>query len=123
MLTNMALIAFIPTTSPEKAKAFYQGLLGLELLSADEFALVFNARGTMLRVVTVPVLKPQEFTILGWQVPDLLSLIHSLNEKKIYCEKYPFLQQDEFGIWKSPGGASVAWFKDPDGNLLSLTQG
>jgi predicted enzyme related to lactoylglutathione lyase len=122
MLANQALKAFIPTTAPDKAKFFYQQLLGLELLSEDEYALEFNANGVLLRVITVPELKPQEFTILGWNVPDIRSLIGSMNKKGIFCEKFSFLKQDDLGIWTAPGGSKVAWFKDPDGNVLSLTE-
>jgi catechol 2,3-dioxygenase-like lactoylglutathione lyase family enzyme len=122
MLADQKLKAFIPTIMPEKAKAFYRDVLGLELLSEDEYALEFNANGVLLRVTSVPELVPQNFTVLGWNVPDISSLIVQMNNKGIRCEKYQFLNQDELGIWKAPGGAKVAWFKDPDGNLLSLTQ-
>ena len=66
--------------------------------------------------------KPQVFTVLGWNVADISSVIKSLNKKGIVCEKYPFLEQDDLGVWTSPGGSKVAWFKDPDGNVLSLTE-
>ena len=122
MLADKKLKAFVPTTMPDKAKAFYQDLLGLELLAEDEYALEFNANGVLLRVITVPVLKPQEFTVLGWNVSDISSLIRSMNNKGVHCEKYHFLIQDDLGIWTSPGGSRVAWFKDPDGNVLSLTE-
>jgi hypothetical protein len=84
--------------------------------------LEFNANGVLLRVISVPELKPHQFTVLGWNVPDIISLIRSMNDKGIFCEKYQFLTQDVLGIWEAPGGAKVAWFKDPDGNLLSLTE-
>jgi catechol 2,3-dioxygenase-like lactoylglutathione lyase family enzyme len=122
MLADKKLKAFIPTIKPAKAKAFYRNVLGLELLSEDEYALEFNANGVLLRVTTVPELKPQEFTILGWNVTDIVSLIRLMNSKGIICEKYSFLKQDDLGIWTAPGGSKVAWFKDPDGNLLSLTE-
>ena len=122
MLSDKKLKAFIPTIKPEKAKAFYQEILGLELLSEDEYALEFNANGVLLRVTTVPSLKPHEFTIMGWNVPDMVSLIRLMNNKGIIFEKLSFLKQDVLGIWTAPGGAKVAWFKDPDGNLLSLTE-
>ena len=122
MLADKKLKAFIPTIMPEKAKAFYQDILGLKLLSEDKYAMEFDANGVLLRVTTVPVLKPHEFTVLGWNVPDITSLISLMNSKGIFFEKYKFLQQDDLGIWTAPGGAKVAWFKDPDGNLLSLTE-
>ncbi len=122
MLADKKLKAFIPTMMPEKAKIFYRDVLGLELLSEDEYALEFNANGVLLRVTAVPSLKPHEFTVLGWNVPDISSLIRLMNGKGISCEKYSFLKQNDLGIWEAPGGAKVAWFKDPDGNLLSLTE-
>lgn len=122
MLANQNLKAFAPTTRPAKAKSFYQNVLGLNLLSEDEYALEFDANGTILRVTIVPKLKPHPFTILGWNVDDIASVIKKLNEKKVFCERYDFLKQDALGIWTSPNGSKVAWFKDPDGNILSLTE-
>jgi predicted enzyme related to lactoylglutathione lyase len=122
MLADKELKAFVPTLNPGEAKAFYRDILGLTLLSEDNYALEFNANGTLLRVITVPELKPHLFTALGWNVEDISATIQSLNEKGVFCEKYDFLPQDSIGIWTSPNGSKVAWFKDPDGNILSLTQ-
>ncbi|HXB31032.1 MAG TPA: VOC family protein [Puia sp.] len=122
MLADKELKAFVPTIMPDKAKTFYQDILGLKLLSEDNYALEFNANGVLLRVTFVPELKPQGFTVLGWNVPDIINEVKSLNKKGIVCEKYSFLDQDDLGIWTSPGGSKVAWFKDPDGNILSLTE-
>lgn len=122
MLADKELKAFVPTVRPDKAKLFYESILGLKLLSEDNFALEFEANGTLLRVIIVEQLNPQLFTVLGWNVKDISSTIKSLNEKNIFFEKYEFLQQDDLGIWLSPGGSKVAWFKDPDGNILSLTE-
>jgi predicted enzyme related to lactoylglutathione lyase len=122
MLTDKKLRAFIPTTKPDKAKAFYKDVLGLNFLSQDNFALEFDANGTLLRVTTVQDLRPQQFTVLGWGVDDITSTIRSLNAKSIFCEKYDFLEQDDLGVWTAPSGSKVAWFKDPDGNVLSLTE-
>ena len=122
MLANETLKAFVPTKKPAEAKIFYQDVLGLELLSEDSYALEFNASGTLLRVITVPELTPHQFTVLGWSVGDIRAIIRSLNSKGIYCEKYGFMEQGDLGIWNSPGGSKVAWFKDVDGNVLSLTQ-
>lgn len=122
MLTDKELKAFIPTVKPDKAKKFYKDILGLKLLSEDNFALEFNANGTLLRIIIVQELKPQVFTVLGWNVDDISSTIKLLNNKNIFCEKYDFLEQDDLGVWTSPSGSKVAWFKDPDGNVLSLTQ-
>ena len=122
MLADKELKAFVPTVVPAKSKSFYRDILGLKLLSEDNYALEFEANGILLRVIIVPELRPQTFTVLGWNVDDISSIIKSLNKKGIVCEKYDFLEQDNLGVWKSPGGSKVAWFKDPDGNILSLTE-
>lgn len=122
MLADKELKAFVPTVQPQKAKLFYKDILGLKLISEDDYALEFEANGVLVRVIIVPELIPQAFTILGWNIDDIYSMIKSLNKKDIFCEKYDFLEQDLLGVWVSPGGSKVAWFKDPDGNILSLTQ-
>lgn len=122
MLANKKLKAFVPTVKPNEAKTFYKDILGLEFLSEDKYALEFNANGTLLRVITVQELKPHPFTALGWNVEDISATIKALNAKGVFCEKYDFFEQDNSGIWVSPNGSKVAWFKDPDGNTLSLTQ-
>ncbi len=122
MLTNNKLKAFIPTMMPEKAKAFYKDILGLKFLSEDNYALEFESNGISLRITIVQQLTPQPFTILGWNVDNISVTIKSLNQNGVICEKFDFLEQDELGIWIAPGGSKVAWFKDPDGNILSLTE-
>jgi len=116
------LIAFVATRDPNPAKAFYRDTLDLKLVSEDQFALVFEAAGTMLRVTTVQELAPAKYTILGWQVSDIIGVAKRLRKKGVNFEHYPGMKQDEIGIWNSPSGARVAWFKDPDGNTLSITQ-
>jgi len=122
MLTDKKLKAFVPTVRPNEAKSFYKDILGLELLSQDNFALEFDANGTLLRVTIVQDFQPHPFTILGWNVDDIVSVIKQLHDKNIFCEHFDFLEQDNLGIWTSPNGSKVAWFKDPDGNVLSLTE-
>lgn len=122
MLGSKKIIAFVPTRDAKRAKQFYQTVLGLRLVSEDPFAVVFDANGTMLRVTPVPEYKPDTFTVLGWEVTDLNETVAGLQKKGVVFEKYGFLKQDELGIWTAPGGAKVAWFKDPDGNLLSVSQ-
>lgn len=122
MLYNMNLKAFVPTTKPKEAKQFYRDILGLKLLNEDNYALEFEANGTLLRITTVQELTPHPFTILGWNVPDITSTIKSLNDKGVVFIQYDFMEQDSLGIWVSPGGSKIAWFKDPDGNVLSLTE-
>ena len=122
MLTNATLKSFVPTVKPAEAKVFYQDVLGLKLLFEDAYALEFDANGTLFRVIIVPELTPHPFTALGWNVSDIHATIVSLNNKGVQFEKFGFMQQDDLGIWTSPNGSKVAWFKDPDGNILSLTE-
>jgi len=121
MHSSARIVAFVGTRNPEQAKAFYQGTLGLNLVSEDGFALVFDIQGTMLRVAIVPELTPAKFTVLGWAVSDIVAAVRDLQKAGVKFERYDF-PQDELGIWTAPGGAKVAWFKDPDGNTLSLSQ-
>jgi catechol 2,3-dioxygenase-like lactoylglutathione lyase family enzyme len=118
----MKLKAFIPTVNPEKAKSFYKDKLGLKLISEDKFGMEFDSNGVRLRINTVMEFKPQSFTVLGWDVDDIASAIRLLNKNGVTCERYDFLEQDDLGIWSAPGGTRVAWFKDPDNNILSLSE-
>ncbi len=122
MLSSAKIVAFAPTRDATQARAFYEGTLGLKLVSEDPFALVFDANGTMLRVQIVPSFTPQPFTVVGWDVDDISATLAALSSKGVMFQKYGMPGQDERGIWASPSGAKVAWFKDPDGNVLSLTQ-
>jgi catechol 2,3-dioxygenase-like lactoylglutathione lyase family enzyme len=121
MLGASEVIAFVATTDAGKAKAFYREVLGLELKSDEPFALVFDANGTMIRVSKVREFSPAPFTVLGWRVPDIESMVQGLGERGVVFERFPGFPQDSLGIWSAPG-AKVAWFKDPDGNMLSITQ-
>jgi catechol 2,3-dioxygenase-like lactoylglutathione lyase family enzyme len=122
VLGSQKLVAFIATRDPGPAKSFYRDSLGLRLVSEDAFALVFDAAGTMLRVTTVQEVPAAKHTVLGWQVPDIVRTAKRLQEAHVTIERYPGMKQDELGIWNSPSGARVAWFRDPDGNTLSITQ-
>ena len=125
MLGSADLIAFVPTRDPARAREFYEKTLGLQFISADQFALVFQSQGTTLRIADVSQVKgfqPAPFTILGWQVTNAGDSIGDLVKKGVRFERFPGMEQDELGIWESPGGSQVAWFKDPDGNILSITQ-
>jgi catechol 2,3-dioxygenase-like lactoylglutathione lyase family enzyme len=123
MLATTKLMAFAPTRDANKARQFYEGVLGLRVLSQDGFAIALDANGIMLRVTIVPAsFKPQQFTVLGWEVPDIAKTVSTLKQKGMEFESYGLPTQDAQGIWTAPGGAKVAWFKDPDGNILSLTQ-
>jgi catechol 2,3-dioxygenase-like lactoylglutathione lyase family enzyme len=122
MLTNQTLHAFVPTLNPTRAKEFYGETLGLPPVSESPFALEFNANGTLLRVTTVQALIPHPFTVLGWGVDNIEDMIGQLKAKGIYFEIFGFFEQDDLGIWTAPDGTKVAWFKDTDGNLLSLAE-
>ena len=123
-LAQNSPVAFIPTTKPEAARVFYEKTLGLRFESADDFAIVFRlgTANIMLRVTMVPELTPHPFTTFGWQVDDIVASVTELAAKGVEFTRYGFLEQDERAIWNAPGGTKVAWFRDPDGNTLSLSQ-
>ena len=125
MLGSMDIIAFVPTRNRDKARPFYEKTLGLRFVSDDQFALVFEANGVVVRVVDVSSVagfEPAPFTILGWNVGDIGKIVRGLGKKGVEFERYTGMQQDPLGVWSSPSGAKVAWFKDPDGNVLSVTE-
>ncbi len=122
-LGSSRIVAFVGITNAERAKIFYHETLGLPLVSEDGFALVFDANGTMLRVSIVREVLPAQYTVLGWEVTDIGATAKHLRDAGVTFERYAFLtDQDSHGIWTAPGGARVAWFKDPDGNILSVSQ-
>ncbi|HTT21889.1 MAG TPA: VOC family protein [Candidatus Sulfotelmatobacter sp.] len=122
MLGTTDIIAFVPIKDSEKARAFYEGMLGLRFVSDDSFALVLEANGTMLRATKIKEFTPAQFTILGWKVANIEDAVRTLAGKGVKFEIFGFFQQNELGIWTAPTGAKVAWFKDPDGNILSVSQ-
>jgi catechol 2,3-dioxygenase-like lactoylglutathione lyase family enzyme len=122
MFQRNSPIAFLATAKADQAKTFYAETLGLSLVADDDFSLVFDLHGVPLRVQKVRELQPQPFTALGWQVANAATTVAALRTRGVTFERYPFLQQDAHDIWDAPGGARIAWFKDPDGNLLSLTE-
>jgi catechol 2,3-dioxygenase-like lactoylglutathione lyase family enzyme len=122
MLSNAKIISFTATQDAPTAKEFYEQTLGLTLVADEPFAIVFDANGTMLRLQKVDAFKPQPFTTLGWDVANIEATITQLASKGVEFEHFPGLPQNELGITVFEDGAKVAWFKDPDGNLLSLTQ-
>jgi catechol 2,3-dioxygenase-like lactoylglutathione lyase family enzyme len=121
MLAGAIPVAFVSTTDPARARAFYRDLLGLPLLSEDGFALVLDLGGVTLRVTTVERLDPQPFTVLGWHVEDAAAVVRALAAHGVGCVRYEGMEQDALGIWTAPSGTRVAWFRDPDGNLLSVS--
>jgi catechol 2,3-dioxygenase-like lactoylglutathione lyase family enzyme len=122
LLGSHPIIAFIATRDAARAKTFYRDTLGLRLVAEDPFALAFDANGTMLRVTPVRRLVTQKHTVLGWSVPDIDASAKALRSVGVELQRYEGMQQDAVGIWSSPSGARVAWFKDPDGNTLSITE-
>ena len=121
-LASFTPIGFIPTARPDAARHFYEQTLGLTLETDDEFAMVFRSGGVMLRVVRMDTVTPAPFTIFGWEVPDVSTLVPQLTAAGIQFLHFALPGQDAHGIWTAPGGAKVAWFKDPDGNILSISQ-
>ena len=121
MLGGAPLMAFIPVRDLEAARSFYGETLGLPVTDENPFAVVLDAGGTMLRLAPVVDLRPQAFTIAGWEVTDIAAAVDALVARGVAFTRYDGMEQDERGIWTTPGGDRVAWFTDPDGNTLSLT--
>ncbi len=121
MLGEINIVAFVPTKDFERARTFYEGVLGLRFVKSDGFALVLEANGITVRVAKAEF-TPAPFTILGWQVPDIEKIVKGLQGKGVQFERFGFFDQDAVGIWTAPSGDKVAWFKDPDGNVLSVSQ-
>jgi catechol 2,3-dioxygenase-like lactoylglutathione lyase family enzyme len=121
-LRSADLVAFAPTTDQARAREFYGRTLGLELVQESSFASAFDANGTELRVTVVEEAAAAPYTVLGWRVDDIDRAIRDLASKGIEFERYDGMEQDEAGVWTAPGGSRIAWFKDPDGNTLSLQQ-
>lgn len=123
MLATDHPMAFIPTIDAEKARKFYVETIGLHFVSEDTFALVVRSGNIDVRIVRMGSFSPAPYTIFGWKVPDIHAAVSDLSQLGICFEQYPFLQQNSSGIWAAPDGAGqVAWFKDPDGNILSISQ-
>jgi len=116
------VVTFLLTSKPDEAVAFYRDKLGLTYLRDDGFALVFDMDGVMLRIGKVASFTPAQNTVLGWESKDIASGVDQLVQKGVAFERYPNMSQDVRGITTFPNGDRVAWFKDPDGNVLSLSQ-
>jgi catechol 2,3-dioxygenase-like lactoylglutathione lyase family enzyme len=122
MLAHSPPIAFIPTKDAARARRFYEDVLGLRFVSEDAFAIVMDANGTMVRIVRVDDFTPFPFTILGWQVDEIHRTVAELASRGVAFTRYAYFEQSSDGVWLAPGGAKVAWFTDPDGNTLSISQ-
>ncbi len=123
MLGDADVVAFLATADAERARDFYERVLGLRLVEDGPFALVLEAaRGVTVRVQKMERVSPPPGTALGWSVPDVEATVRGLGQRGVSFLRYDGVHQDERGIWTSPGGARVAWFADPDGNVLSVTE-
>jgi catechol 2,3-dioxygenase-like lactoylglutathione lyase family enzyme len=122
MISGSKVIGFIPIQNAEQTLIFYRDVLGLQFVSDDSFAIVMESNGTMIRLVRMEKFTPAPYTILGWQVEDIEHAVKELAGKGLLFQRYSSLQQNKDGIWTAPGDTKVAWFHDPDGNTLSLSQ-
>jgi catechol 2,3-dioxygenase-like lactoylglutathione lyase family enzyme len=122
MLDKSRMVGFVPTKDYEAAREFYVGKLGFAFVSLDQFALVVRADEQKIRISKMPNFSPLQGTILGWEVEKIEEVVKWLAQRGVATEKYPFAQDKELGIWTAPGGDRVAWFKDPDGNILGISQ-
>ena len=123
MITAGKLIGFVPTKDAKRSRDFYEGKLGLQFVSDDPYALVMQSGDNMIRIAKGATFTPAQYTVMGWEVTDIEASVKWLNERGVTFEKYPFVQDRELGIWTTPNGDKVAWFKDPDGNILSIVNG
>ena len=122
MLEASDVIAFAASADLRQARAFYEQVLGLRVIEQNDFSCVFDANGTMLRVTAVAEVARPGYTVLGWRVADITATVRGLAERGVVFLRYDGMDQDEHGVWTTPGGDKIAWFTDPDGNVLSLTQ-
>jgi catechol 2,3-dioxygenase-like lactoylglutathione lyase family enzyme len=122
MISAGEVMGFIPTTDAVRARGFYEDVLGLRVVSDDPFALVVESNGTFVRIVKLNELAPAPYTILGWRVKDIEEEVQNLHARGVTFTHYPGMAQSDLGVWTAPGGRKIAWFRDPDGNVLSLSQ-
>src|SRR5450432_699817 len=122
MLEAQKLMAFGATRDGRRAREFYEGTLGLQVVSDDDYALALEARGTQIRIQKVELFTPHPFTALGWEISSIDDTVEALRARGVIFEIFVGMNQDTRGVWQAPSGARVAWFKDPDGNTLSLTE-
>jgi predicted enzyme related to lactoylglutathione lyase len=121
-LTAANLIGFVSSSDVARAKEFYRDVLELRVISETSFALVLDAHGTMLRITIVERVHPAPYTVLGWEVANITQAVERLASRGVEFLRYEGMTQDEQGIWDSPSGSRIAWFRDPERNILSLTQ-
>lgn len=122
MLRDKPFVGMLLVTDAARARAFYEGVLGLEVVYDDPFAVALDAAGTSVRLAIVPEVPEPAGTNAGWLVTDIAATAHELFTQGVILERFPSLDQENNGVWTAPGGDRIAWFRDPDGNRLSLTQ-
>jgi catechol 2,3-dioxygenase-like lactoylglutathione lyase family enzyme len=122
MLDSGRIMGFVITTDYDRAREFYEQRLGLHFVSVDQFALVMKSGESVIRISKAGNFTPLQGTVLGWEVNNIEAVVAWLKERGVVFEKYQFLEDPESGIWKAPSGDKVAWFKDPDGNVLSVSE-
>ena len=122
MLASGRIMGFVPTNDAKRARDFYENKLGFEFVSDDQYALVMRAGQNKIRLAKGTKFTPVHYTVLGWEVQDITAMVKWLLQRGVVFEKYPFVQDQQLGIWTTPNGDKVAWFKDPDGNVLSVSQ-
>jgi catechol 2,3-dioxygenase-like lactoylglutathione lyase family enzyme len=122
VLETSEAVAFLPSVDLERSDRFFEGVVGLELVSRSPFASVFRVGGGTLRVTKVDAFSPQPFTVFGWLVVDVRAIVRELRGRGMDMLRYAGMDQDDDGVWTTPSGDLVAWFQDPDANVLSVTQ-
>jgi catechol 2,3-dioxygenase-like lactoylglutathione lyase family enzyme len=121
-LGDAAIVSFVATTDLDRARDFYGRVLGLSVQEVDDFACVLRGPNTTLRVTKVDSFTAHPFTVLGWRVDDIAATMAALSAAGVTFNRYDGMGQDEAGVWTAPPGTRIAWFPDPDGNVLSLAQ-
>ncbi len=121
MLASCRMNGFVPTKDPAQARHFYEEVLGLTFVDENPFVVMFRGNQAMVIAQKMSQFVPATYTVLGWEVEDIEDTVSRLTNKGVLFERYPWMEQDEMGIWNSSDG-KVAWFKDPDGNILSVSQ-
>lgn len=121
-LRNQTTVSFLATENATRSRDFFENVIGLEFIEETQFALVFSTGNSQLRIQKVDQLYSPPYTSMGWQVGEIETVVSNLVARGVFFEMLSGIDQDDNGIWTSPSGAKIAWFKDPDGNMLSLTQ-
>lgn len=122
MLGSAEITALVGTVKPALSRAFYEGVLGLKFINDDGFAAIYQGKNARIRVSRVPAIAPAQYAVLAFTVDDIARAVDAMTAKGVVFARFGFFVQDEQGVWSAPDGTKVAWFHDPDLNLLSLVQ-